>query len=185
MSKEDEEKIPKRMLIILAAIEVMRELGGEQLTLELVARRAGVSKGGLLYHFPGKEALVNGVVETLTNSFEADLEKRIGADQIRSGKWSRAYIESTFDEAGAGNDIGTVLASALFLNPESLNGIRSAYTEWQRNIENDGIDPVQSTIARLAADGLWFAEMFGLAPPDKELKQRVRDELLRLTKEEK
>ncbi|MNC73898.1 hypothetical protein D3C75_1251720 [compost metagenome] len=78
-----------------------------------------------------------------------------------------------------------MLASALFLNPESLNGIRSAYTEWQRNIENDGIDPVQSTIARLAADGLWFAEMFGLAPPDKELKQRVRDELLRLTKEEK
>lgn len=183
MSKDDKEKIPKRMLIILAAIEVMRELGGEQLTLELVAKRAGVSKGGLLYHFPAKEALVNGVVEALTNSFESDLEKRIGADQIRSGRWSRAYIESTFDDAGVGNDIGAVLASALFLNPESLNGIRLAYAEWQQNIENDGLNPVQSTIARLAADGLWFAEMFRLAPPDQELKQRVREALLQLTKE--
>ncbi|KWX85245.1 transcriptional regulator [Paenibacillus riograndensis] len=183
MSKDGEEKIPKRMLIILAAIEVMRELGGEQLTLELVAKRAGVSKGGLLYHFPGKEALVNGVVEALTNIFEADLEKRIVADPISSGRWSRAYIESTFDEAGVGNDVGTVLASALFLNPESLNGIRHAYAEWQRNIENDGLDPVQTTLARLAADGLWFAEMFGLAPPGKELKQRVLEALLQLTEE--
>ncbi|MNO12324.1 HTH-type transcriptional regulator RutR [compost metagenome] len=180
---DSQEKIPKRMLIILAAIEVMRELGGEQLTLELVAKRAGVSKGGLLYHFPSKEALVNGVVESLTNSFESDLEKRIGEDQTRTGRWSRAYIESTFDDNGVGNDVGPVLASALYLNPESLNGIRSAYEEWQRKIENDGLDPVQSTIARLAADGLWIAEMFGLAPPDKELKQRVREALLQFTKE--
>ncbi|WP_309242014.1 hypothetical protein [Paenibacillus sp. S150] len=81
--------------------------------------------------------------------------------------------------------MGPALASAMYINPGSLDGIRDAYAEWQRNIENDGLNPVQSTIARLASDGLWFAEIFGLAPPDKELKQRVREELLRITKEEK
>ncbi|MHA6532091.1 TetR/AcrR family transcriptional regulator [Paenibacillus sp. BAC0078] len=182
---QQKEKIPKRKLILIAATSVMKELGGEQLTLDLVAKKAGVSKGGLLYHFPSKEALVLGVVEEMTATFEADVAKRIVRDKEERGRWSRAYIESTFDDAGVGNEMGPVLSSALFFNPESLNSMRSAYEKWQHNIENDGLDPVQSTIARLAADGLWFAEMFGLAPPDKELKQQIRNELLRSAKEVK
>ncbi|WP_019911082.1 TetR/AcrR family transcriptional regulator [Paenibacillus sp. HW567] len=181
----DQENIPKRKLILMAASSVMKELGGEQLTLELVAKRAGVSKGGLLYHFPSKEALVLGVVEEMTNVFEADIARRIEQDKDKEdcGRWSRAYIESTFDDAGVGNEMGPVLSSALFFNPESLQSMRSAYEKWQHNIENDGLDPVQSTIARLAADGLWFAEMFGLAPPDQDLKQKIRNQLLLYAKE--
>ncbi|OKP77085.1 transcriptional regulator [Paenibacillus helianthi] len=182
---QEKEKIPKRKLILLAAAAVMKELGGEQLTLDLVAKKAGVSKGGLLYHFPSKEALVLGVVEEMTKTFEADIARRMERDKEVKGRWSRAYLESTLDDIGVGNDMGPVLASALFFNPESLNSIRSAYVQWQHNIENDGLDPVKSTIARLAADGLWFAEMFGLAPPDKELKEQILNELLLYAKEVK
>lgn len=38
--------------ILDAAAEIARELGPGHLSLEAVATRAGVSKGGLLYHFP-------------------------------------------------------------------------------------------------------------------------------------
>ncbi|MFF4615626.1 TetR/AcrR family transcriptional regulator [Nonomuraea jabiensis] len=43
--------------------------GAEALTLEAVARRAGVSKGGLFYHFPTKQALVAAMVDRLTMAF--------------------------------------------------------------------------------------------------------------------
>jgi hypothetical protein len=54
----------------------------------------------------------------------------------------------------------------------------------QDKIENDELDPVRSTIVRLAIDGLWFAEMFGLAPPKDELRQKVIEELKASIKED-
>ncbi|GCB56911.1 hypothetical protein rerp_33190 [Rhodococcus erythropolis] len=44
---------------ILDALEKLLLVSGvAQVTLEGVAAEAGVSKGGLLYHFPSKEALL-------------------------------------------------------------------------------------------------------------------------------
>ncbi|MEO1289257.1 MAG: helix-turn-helix domain-containing protein, partial [Chloroflexota bacterium] len=49
MSKD---KLSKRDLVLVAASEVVIEHGAAQLTLDAVVNNAGVSKGGLLYHFP-------------------------------------------------------------------------------------------------------------------------------------
>ena len=44
---------------VLDAFEsLLIEVGERAATLDAVAKRAGVSKGGLLYHFPNKEALI-------------------------------------------------------------------------------------------------------------------------------
>jgi AcrR family transcriptional regulator len=35
-----------------------------------VAREAGVTKGGVLHHFPSKEALMNGLIGEVINAFK-------------------------------------------------------------------------------------------------------------------
>src|SRR5690242_2095382 len=45
---------PARDRILEAAERVVAEIGAARLTLDVVAQAAGVSKGGLLYHFPSK-----------------------------------------------------------------------------------------------------------------------------------
>src|SRR5687767_14471935 len=47
---------PARERILEAAERVVGDVGAARMTLEGVAQAAGVSKGGLLYHFPTKEA---------------------------------------------------------------------------------------------------------------------------------
>ena len=47
-------------------------------------------------------------------------------------------------------------------------------------MERAGTDPVDATVARLAADGLWLAELLGLGPPTGELRAKVVDRLLEL-----
>src|SRR3989337_1315491 len=47
-----------REKILDAAAELVAEIGAGRLTLEAVAERAGLSKGGLLYNFPTKAALL-------------------------------------------------------------------------------------------------------------------------------
>src|SRR6476646_3591238 len=51
---------------LLDAVEqLLLERGAQQVTLEAVAAAAGVSKGGLLYHFKSKDALFAGMVRRL------------------------------------------------------------------------------------------------------------------------
>ncbi|HEY6770642.1 MAG TPA: hypothetical protein VI386_38350 [Candidatus Sulfotelmatobacter sp.] len=45
--------------------------------------------------------------------------------------------------------------------PKLVLPIRKAYIRWQQMLEEDGLDPVQATITRLAIDGLLYIEMFG------------------------
>lgn len=59
-----------RERILLGANVVALRDGIQNLTLEAVAEEAGLSKGGLLYHFPSKEALVAGLVDYFTERFE-------------------------------------------------------------------------------------------------------------------
>ena len=51
----------KKSNILTAASEIVGEEEWVKFTLDAVAQRAGVSKGGLLYHYPSKEALIKGM----------------------------------------------------------------------------------------------------------------------------
>ena len=62
----------KKESLLRAASMVVAEGGYSALTLEAVGTAAGVSKGGVLYHFPTKEALIAGLVEALVTGFDAD-----------------------------------------------------------------------------------------------------------------
>ncbi|MBG6200811.1 MAG: TetR/AcrR family transcriptional regulator [Roseibium album] len=71
--------------ILTAAIEVIRRSGAPSLTIDAVAEESGFSKGGVLYNFPTKDALITGMVEFLVGQFEADvLEARTKNLQSRS-----------------------------------------------------------------------------------------------------
>jgi hypothetical protein len=55
--------------------------------------------------------------------------------------------------------------SAVALAPHLLEPLRERYRGWARRFEEDGIDPIDALVVRLASDGLWMAELLGLAPP--------------------
>jgi len=61
-------------LILEVAREIAAEKGVGQLTLEAVADRAGISKGGLLYHFPGKKELIIALMDSYVSHLSAELE---------------------------------------------------------------------------------------------------------------
>lgn len=173
----------KRNEILHAAAKIVRDKGVERLTLEAVAQEAGVSKGGLLYHFPNKESLINGMISELTIRYVEEIDTRAETDTIENGKWTRAYLEATKHEMNTGLEMSASLLAATFTNPQLLDDLQKQFAYWQQQIENDGTDPIHSIIAKLAADGMWFAEIFGLAPLEKEMRERVFNEMISWTKE--
>jgi hypothetical protein len=51
----------------------------------------------------------------------------------------------------------------------------------QAKLSDDGIDPVVATIVRLAVDGLWMSDLFGVDPMDENMRTQVLDRLRALT----
>ena len=69
---------PARERILEAAERVVAEVGAARLTLDVVAQAAGVSKGGLLYHFPSKESLLGALAQRYVQSMEHCIEDAKG-----------------------------------------------------------------------------------------------------------
>jgi AcrR family transcriptional regulator len=155
-----------------AAGAVIRRDGAQALTLDAVAAQAAVSKGGLLYHFKNKQELVQAMVERWLAEFQRDI------DAADPKHFVRGYVLAS-DPAGMTNDEMGMLA-ALVADPSLLGTTRERYGVWQDRVEREGGDPVDATVARLAADGLWLAELLGMGPPTGTLRERVVQRLLEL-----
>jgi AcrR family transcriptional regulator len=168
-----------RKAILEAASRVTAREGALKLTLEAVAKEAGVSKGGLLYHFPNKEALISSMIDEHLASWSNAVET---AKDKEKGAFTRAFVKTTVTPTQLETQLGSGLLAAVALNPELLGPVKKHYAAWQREIENDGINPVTATLVRLAADGLYFAEVFDLAPPKGKLRKQLGIRLLEMTK---
>lgn len=171
-----------RSKIIQAANQITLVDGINQLTLEAVAETAGISKGGLLYHFPSKETLIESMIDHYLSQFEARLERYLAQGTGKAGDWLRAYVQATFDTDEAETAISAGLMAAIAVKPELLQPMQARYRLWQQRL-NTGHDPALSTIIRLAMDGLWVVEMLGMAPPDATLRSQILNRLLALSQE--
>ena len=146
----------KRDALLDAAEALLCEHGTQALTLAAVAARAGVSKGGLLYHFPTKEALIRGLVERLIEEFDALID---GHQDGGPGSYTRAFVEANLavvmdrDPSRLLRRWATVSAAAS--DPALLAQVREAMHRWHDRPAADDPDPVAARIARLAAEGLW------------------------------
>jgi len=160
--------------ILDAANRIVQERGVERLTLGLTAQEAGISKGGLLYHFPNKEALIKGMIQYYLEEFTKDFTsaaEREGPDT--PGRWTRSYLNTTYNEKQRSPRMSSGLLAAVATNPGLLQPMQQTFAEWVRLLEQDGLDSTQAMIVRLAVDGLWIVELFGLAAPDPAQREKV------------
>lgn len=78
-----------RQLLESAATIAGRD-GIAALSLNAVAFEAGVSKGGLLHHFPNKQALIFALFARLLAIMEEAISALMAADKTAYGRFTRA-----------------------------------------------------------------------------------------------
>jgi AcrR family transcriptional regulator len=168
--------------ILDAAESIVIRDGVARLTLEAAATEAQLSKGGVLYHFGTRDALVSSMVQRLVEGFDADLDAESAADDVAgtaaAGRYVRSYVRATVRPALTAQDVrreraGAAVLAAMAAEPQLLEPLRTSFDRWQQRLVADGVDPVRATVARLAADGMWLVELFGFAPLDEPLRGQV------------
>jgi len=167
----------KRRILDAAEQIVLRD-GVGHLTLEASATEAGLSKGGVLYHYPSRDALVAAMVARIIQEFEDDITAYLpvaGSPEAElPGAYTRAYIRATLAPVAPGQErLGAALLAAAAAEPELLIPLQKAADGWQERLVDDGLDPALATVIRLACDGLWLCDLFGLASPQGLLRAQV------------
>ncbi|GAA4207852.1 TetR/AcrR family transcriptional regulator [Microbispora amethystogenes] len=139
----------RRDELLDAAEALLQDQGAQALTLAAVAERAGVSKGGLLYHFSTKEALVKGMIERLIADFDALIEAQ------GESTYTRSYVAATFEAVETGRLRRWAVVTGAAGDPALLAPLREAMARWMRQGLDDEPDPPASQIVRLACEGVW------------------------------
>ena len=167
-----------RKAILDAATELLAEMGAGHLTLEAVAQRAGVSKGGLLYNFPTKNALLAAMIDaqmSWAKALIAELEntKGISLPQIR--RQFEARLSWMCDMADDRTAHG--MLAALVEQPELLEPVRQLHHAFWERVKTTTNDPPMLWLAWLASEGLIFSELLGLSPLSPKERAILLDRL--------
>jgi hypothetical protein len=67
-------------------------------------------------------------------------------------------------------------------NTDLLAPLHDRQAAWQRRQRDDGIDPATAAIVRLAADGLWMNDLFGLEVVSDDERAAVIERLRAMTR---
>jgi len=170
--------------ILDAFEELLVQQGERGTTLEAVAAAAGVSKGGLLYHFGGKEALVEGLLARMSALAREDVERLRQAERGPVDRWIRGSLSTAtpFDRA-------YVATSRLAQgnHPRARDALTHLQEEWAAVILEAVGDPAVARAVLLIGDGLYYNSALqpwlgGSAPADSALDELIRvvDDLVRL-----
>ena len=170
----------RRALLDAAARSVL--VHGAGVSLDTVAREAGVSKGGLMHHFRSKDELLAALADDLFDRFARAVEDRVDPDDRAPGRRLRGYVHATFDDLERGADAVELatLAATLGSFPEAARRTQERYRHWNAELAEDGIDRQRVTVVLRACDGASIAPLFE-GPLDPDELATTRELLLALT----
>jgi len=148
-----------RRAILECAARICVERGLTALTIQSVAAEAGVTKGGVFHHFASKQVLVEAVFADLLDQMGREIDRAMAVDPVAHGRFTRAYLDTVFrSDDLASTNVCAALSIAMLTEP----GLRTLWRQWledrlARHGKTDGGTTL--SLVRLAADGVWLAEL--------------------------
>jgi AcrR family transcriptional regulator len=171
--------MPTKIEILDSAIHVLRS--GESFAQDAVARKAGLTKPGLIHHFPTKEVLTLAVVDRIVDRWLEALQQYADGRTDSAGRL-RAYVEYALSGTFDLSDLALLADVRL---REKLCQLWTERMDPWFGIDGEGSLEHRAALraVRLLADGAWFNESLGIPTMSKEERTAVRSLALQLLDE--
>ena len=170
--------------ILDAALRVTARDGAGNLTLDKVAAESGLSKGGLLYNYPSKEALLQAMLERLLQNHQQQMDEEYRRLEGQPEATLRAFLRAWKHDEQISIDASLAIIAAAAQNPGLLRPLREHFDRIHARISKESENPELALVIWAAADGLLLHRILNLAPYDHEEKAAMFDAMLRLAGEE-
>lgn len=166
-----------RDVILDAAQRIAAERGAGRITLDEVAKESGLSKGGLLYHFAGKEALIQGMLERLIERTSVVREEHARELTGSHHATLRALLATRNREDVLDPHVAMAILAAAAEQPALLDPLRQHIAHVRELITAESGDQPLFWLLWAAADGLLFQQLLGIAPFEPEQRDAIHQQL--------
>jgi len=164
----------QRETILDAFQDLIVDVGAGNVTLDATAARSGVSKGGLLYHFPSKSDLFVGLCDRLAAAID-DTITRAPTDPAGLIRW---YLSAATDIVEGENTLWLALFAATRAVDDDVAGILGdLFARYSTPLRV--LPGVLGEHVRLVGDGLYFNALVGGPLPDPDHLEQITDALVR------
>lgn len=174
-----------REKICEAAIRTVSRDGLLAMTLDNVAKEAGVSKGGVMYHFPSKDELVRGMLEFFGAQLEQMVLQKVADDPDPKFRWARSMLTCLFPDSPSApaNEqsfspevmdrfmLATIAAAVN--SPGLIEPLRQVGLRLRQRLLSDPEDGLEQLLVWLAVDGLFLWQFVGLIRRDDPLYAEI------------
>jgi len=166
-----------------AALEAARKIiardGPARLTLDSIAKEAGISKGGLMHQFPSKHAVLKALIERHAEYFEDFSRRYLEQAKATSAQPELSTAIATLREAALQpQSFAVAFLSAVAEEPSLLSITRDRDEKRIAAIKAEATDPEVALLRRSAAQGLALGNIFGLSTMSAEDQAKLFERLL-------
>lgn len=159
--------------IVEAAVSLADVHGIRGITIDAVAQAAGMTKGGVQYHFASKEDMMDAVVDDIERRFESAALDVLGMpfESATLAQRLEAYVRSSVSAATGAGDL------VVFMDVAHDDRLSAVWRSFQARWTSAGDEKLSDNqrVALLAADGLWMNDISGFM----ELTESARNRLVK------
>jgi AcrR family transcriptional regulator len=176
----------QREMLLDAAEAIVAARGAAHLTLEAVAAEAGVSKGGLLYHFRAKEELLRAMVERYLHRRLEEKESTLPTAAAAPRDYLAAHVRRIVGRAGKpAPRLQCALLAAIANDPGAMAPVQRHVESVLNGLRAGFKDDAAALTLYFAAEGLLHHDLLqlqGLKPAERRrLQEYWLTETARLT----
>lgn len=169
--------------ILDAAETVVARDGSRHMTIEAVAAEANISKGGVLYHYPNKMALLQAMVTRMVTAVRDDIHRAEREAEAAGEPALPRVISALLLRADPQEPIGNAVLAAAAEQPQLLDAAGDILAEEFRRLSDMAPDPILGQIIFLALDGIKLSTILGLSHIMHTNIQAVNERLVSMTRE--
>lgn len=156
-------------MLLTNAAAIIFEEGIQKLTIDYLAKKSDLTKGGVLYHFNNKSNLLLKMNKMAIAKYEDRLAiylKKLSG----TAKFTRAYALATLDFL---NNSEAALLPAVFISSLEDDKSKQVWIEtskkWNEEIRKDSGNEQVKLNLQLICDGIWFSILY----TDNALKDQI------------
>ena len=170
----------RKTAILEAAARIVSRAGASHLTISAVAVEAGMSKGGVLYHFSSKRELLEGMLNVLIDDRLSRAERHRLDIRGQNNVEIRSLILAELVQNETTRTMSQAVLAASAENPNLLDPARELLATVFERVSSDSTDGDFGRALLLALEGLRFLELLDLSPFSSVERKRLYEYLLEL-----
>lgn len=157
-------------------MDIVRDEGAGALTYDNLVAKSGLTRGGILYHFPSKESMLQGLVDHFMRQELGKVEERWEKHGKTPDGLLKAEIECALEADDKDQQISVSLLPVVIQNPAMMKEIQQIVEERYKNLDQTSVGFEKAALTLLVIDAFEMSKAFGFTL----LSEKKRKQVLKL-----